>query len=30
MNAGMLWFDNDHHTPLIAKVDRAANYYRSK
>ena len=30
MNVGTLWFDNDLHTPLIAKLDRAANYYRVK
>jgi len=30
MNIGMLWFDNDPHTTLKAKVDRAASYYRQK
>jgi len=30
MNVGMLWFDNDPHTALTAKVARAADYYRRK
>jgi len=30
MNVGMLWFDNDPHTALTAKVGRAADYYRQK
>ncbi len=30
MNVGMLWFDNDPHTALTAKVSRAADYYRKK
>ena len=30
MNVGMLWFDNDKHTALAAKVERAAQYYRQK
>lgn len=30
MKIGMLWFDNDPHTDLAAKVERAASYYRSK
>jgi hypothetical protein len=30
MNIGMLWFDNDPHTALTAKVNRAADYYRQK
>ena len=30
MNVGMLWFDNDPHTALAAKVARAADYYRQK
>jgi hypothetical protein len=30
MNVGMLWFDNDPHTELAAKVARAADYYRQK
>jgi hypothetical protein len=30
MNVGMLWFDNDPHTALAAKVDRAADYYHHK
>jgi len=30
MNVGMLWFDNDIHTALTVKVNRAADYYRHK
>ena len=30
MNVGMLWFDNDPRTALIAKVSRAADYYQQK
>ncbi len=30
MNVGMLWFDNDARTPLTARVERAADYYRRK
>jgi hypothetical protein len=30
MNNGMLWFDDDPHTAISVKVNRAANYYRSK
>jgi hypothetical protein len=30
MMTGMMWFDNDPKTPLIDKVARAAEYYRSK
>jgi len=30
MNVGMLWFDNDPHTALAAKVSRAADYYQQK
>jgi hypothetical protein len=30
MNIGMLWFDNDPHTSLKAKVDQAASYYHQK
>ncbi len=30
MNVGMLWFDNDPRTALVAKVERAADYYRQK
>lgn len=29
MNVGMLWFDNDK-IPLVAKVERAAEYYQRK
>lgn len=30
MNFGMMWFDNDPKTTLITKIERAADYYRSK
>ncbi|MCX7976266.1 MAG: hypothetical protein N2646_04250 [Bellilinea sp.] len=30
MNIGMLWFDNDQKTDLIAKIKRAADYYEKK
>jgi hypothetical protein len=30
MNIGMLWFDNDPKDELNIKIERAANYYRSK
>ncbi len=30
MNVGMLWYDNDPHTALKAKVERAADYYHKK
>jgi hypothetical protein len=30
MNFGMMWFDNDPKTELAAKINRAAEYYRSK
>jgi len=30
MNVGMLWFDNDPHTSLLGKVQRAVEYYRRK
>ncbi len=30
MNVGMLWFDNDPRTALVAKVARAADYYKQK
>lgn len=30
MNVGMLWFDNDPHTELAKKIDRAAAYYKNK
>ena len=30
MNVGMLWFDNDPKVDLEAKIERAADYYRSK
>jgi hypothetical protein len=30
MNFGMMWFDNDPKTSLLTKVERAAEYYRTK
>lgn len=30
METGMLWFDNDPRSDLLAKVNRAADYYRKK
>ncbi len=30
MNIGMLWFDNDPKTELTVKVERAADYFRTK
>ena len=30
MKAGMLWYDNDPHTVLTMKVNRAVDYYRQK
>lgn len=30
MNAGMLWYDNDPKTDLIAKIKAASEYYRNK
>jgi hypothetical protein len=30
MNIGMLWFDNDPKVNLDGKIERAAEYYRSK
>ena len=30
MNIGMLWFDNDPKVDFAIKVERAADYYRSK
>ena len=30
MEIGMLWFDNDPKTDLLAKVERAAKYYQEK
>jgi hypothetical protein len=30
MNTGMLWFDNDPHTALTIKVNRASEYFRKK
>jgi hypothetical protein len=30
MITGMLWYDNDPTTPLAAKVQKAAEYYRKK
>ena len=30
MNIGMLWFDNDTKTDLTTRIQRAADYYRTK
>ncbi len=30
MKTGMLWFDNDTKTDLLAKIARAAEYYQHK
>jgi len=30
MNVGMLWFDNDPKTDIMAKINRAVDYYRIK
>jgi hypothetical protein len=30
MREGMLWFDNSDQRELSAKIDRAAQYYRTK
>ena len=30
MNIGMLWFDNDPKTEIVAKVKEAASYYSQK
>jgi hypothetical protein len=30
MDVGMMWFDNDPKTALKAKIERAAEYYRTK
>jgi hypothetical protein len=30
MNVGMLWFDNDPKAGLAIKIERAADYFRSK
>lgn len=30
MNIGMLWFDNDPKAEMVAKIERAAAYYREK
>lgn len=30
MNTGMMWFDNDPRTSLAEKVEKAADYFRSK
>jgi hypothetical protein len=30
MNIGMLWFDNDVKADLPTKIQRAADYYRTK
>ena len=30
MNTGMLWYDNDPMTALMAKIERAVDYYHKK
>ncbi len=30
MKVGMLWYDNDTKTALVARVERAAQYYKNK
>ncbi len=30
MDTGMLWYDNDAHTSLTVKIERAADYYHKK
>lgn len=30
MNIGMLWFDNDQKTAIPYRIERAAEYYRTK
>lgn len=30
MDIGMMWFDNDPKTDLTAKIERAAEFYKSK
>lgn len=30
MNVGMLWLDDDKHTTLEEKIERAAEYYQNK
>jgi hypothetical protein len=30
MNIGMLWFDNDTKSDLVAKIERASTYYQKK
>lgn len=30
MNIGMLWFDNDQKTAVPSRIERAAEYYRTK
>lgn len=30
MDVGMLWFDDDPNSDFLSKVNKAANYYRSK
>jgi hypothetical protein len=30
MNVGMLWFDNDPKAGLAIKIERAADYFRTK
>ena len=30
MHTGLLWFDNDSHTTLSVKIQKAMEYYRRK
>jgi hypothetical protein len=30
MHIGMLWFDNTPNVPLIARIEKAVDYYRKK
>jgi hypothetical protein len=30
MNTGMLWFDNDPKTTLLAKIEKAVQYFNKK
>lgn len=30
MNTGLMWFDNDPHKSLSAKIQQACNYYKQK
>ena len=30
MHTGMLWYDNDSHSTLDSKIQKAAQYYKTK